>query len=868
MNTIKPSGTHGGLKRLGLRVGDILESVFPNFKDAPGAQARGKVVRSQFFIFWKQSSSIDDATTFLEALLDQVFLIIDSKGNPPHNVTMDSLVNTIAFITLLLPFKTTSPKLLTFFSRWNERTQDPARDPSREYPALRDTIRVLSMRLDDSPKSLQNFLGPLIVGASTLQTAQDVQMLSSITRVPALDDADVKSNEFGFALSYLTKLVASGGPDAQVLVLSTLLNKSLTLPQQLKMNPRVAETSLFGLLHMMRVVLAANAVTNAAFLAKAILIVQQLLLWPEPWGSVARGVVEAFQSELLFPGWSRRQLLAAEAAVVDYAGLELEPGYRALKPLFYLHDAEDLSVSAALNVLDASSFSSTQPVRPAPSQADPTGGLALPAPIEALALLQALTPDASLAPGGADALAAALQRLSPADVAALAAQLKETEGAVAAAPEAAQQTRVAAADAMVADIMARAAAAPAGAQGFVIPVQPLGPNVPADAANYNPPLPATEHVRLGVMLKAAPGALDDAAGIAGEADAAALASHCGYAYSRLFALARAYSAEVNARNGTPREVRIVVAGGDALLHHVAAAYTALRANQPAMLRGLAFRFFLAPFARSALAGYVARHDSWYQRHVFAPLRSPALLVPWLRSDESELQSSDEALPLPPTAFLRESMVAYARDGGATLHCHLHRLEGFPDARAEPGTGEAVTFLQRVELGLAVAVDEFRVKQRRPTGWRVEDALRDKTCTVAVATGQDLAVRYTKLDLAGRRQAEVVDDFVPFSSVLLSAVPRRGDQTHPSSPSSPALELFAQTHKVDKAKVKRSLLSLEPRQHVCEVTITAAAGAKFRVLVDGALYGPYAAVRVTPALDARGVHATFPVQTFAPINDVV
>jgi len=373
-------------------------------------------------------------------------------------------------------------------------------------------------------------------------------------------------------------------------------------------------------------------------------------------------------------------------------------------------------------------------------------------------------------------------------------------------------------------------------------------------------------VRLSVALKPAPGALEDAAGIATDADTAALASFCGQVYARLFTLARAYSAEVNARNDVAREVRVVMAGGDALVQHVAAAFHALRANQPAMLRGLSFRFYLAPFARGGLAGYIARHDSWYLRHVFSPLRAPALLVPWLRDDETDLRAPDDTVPVPPTAFLRGAMEAYARDAGAELHCHLHQLEGFTDARAEPGTGEVVTFLQRAEIGLAVAVEELRLKLRRPTGWRAEDALRDKTSQVA-PTGTELAVRFTKLDLAGRRQTEVADDPMAFSSVLLASVPRRGDQSHPASPSTPALELFAQTHKVDKNKVKKSLLIAEPRQHVSEVVLVSTAG-RFKVLVDGALYGPYAVVRVGPAVDARGAHATFPVQTFAPINDVI
>ncbi len=856
------SGGSRGLKVLGLRVVDIIASLFPTTKESAGGQSGGKVVRSEFFGFWRQIASPEDSTLFLESILQQVLPMLDAKGNTTHTVSINTLINTIAFATVHLPFNPKSRAITAFLTNWNDRIKDPTRDPSRDYPAVRDVVRLLAVRVSDNKESaLQDFLGPLVVGASTLHNAQEVQSMNALIRAPAYDETDVGSNEFSFALSYLCKLVLSGGTDAQVLVLSTLINKSLTLPQQLKMNPRVAESTLFALLHMLRVILSSNTVTNSAFLRKAILILQRLLLWPEPWGSVARGVVESFQSELLFPGWNRRQTLAAEAQVVDYAGAEKEPGYRHLKPLFYFHDAKDLSSMATLNVIDAAPFSSAKTVKPVATSADPSGGLALPAPIEALVVLQALVADAALPPNGADTLFSSIQRLSASKISHLAASLRQTEQEVADAPADAPRIRAAAADAMVAEITAAAAAAGGAGPTLMVPVQPQPPGRGVGVGTFCPPLPCIEHVRIGVELKPASEDLDVKTNTLESTDAAALASYCGYTYARLLSLARAYSSEANSRNASPREVRIVIAGGDVLLQHVAAAHALLQANQPTLLRGLVFRFFVAPVSRNGLAGYISRHDSWYFRHVYAPLRSSAMVIPWLRDDETELRSVDDPVPVPPTAFLRDCLEHYARDATGTLFCHMHQLEGFSDARAEPGTGESITFLQRVEVGLPVAVEEFRSRHHRPASWRVEDALKDKTFQQPPPV--DLAVRFTRLDLAGQRSGEISEDAVSFQSLLFAAVPRKGDAVHPPNPASPALELHAQLHRHDQSKVKKSLLSVEPKQHISDAVIASASGAKFRVLVDGAFHGPYAVVRLSPAKEP---FAVFPVQTFAPFGD--
>jgi hypothetical protein len=75
-------------------------------------------------------------------------------------------------------------------------------------------------------------------------------------------------------------------------VLMNTMNKMLTLPQQMKMNPKVAETTLLALLHMFRNVMSQSPVTDAVFMKRSVTTIQQFYLWPCPYGNVTRDLLQ------------------------------------------------------------------------------------------------------------------------------------------------------------------------------------------------------------------------------------------------------------------------------------------------------------------------------------------------------------------------------------------------------------------------------------------------------------------------------------------------------------------------------------------------------------------------------------------------
>ena len=66
-------------------------------------------------------------------------------------------------------------------------------------------------------------------------------------------------------------------------------------------------------------------------------------------------------------------------------------------------------------------------------------------------------------------------------------------------------------------------------------------------------------------------------------------------------------------------LRVCVAGGDDVLHRLVQAYVVLRCAYPRLCPADAIRLFLVPIGRHhRTAAYVASHDGWYRRHIYAP----------------------------------------------------------------------------------------------------------------------------------------------------------------------------------------------------------------------------------------------------------
>jgi len=838
MNSKIATNNSRGLKLLGLRVVDIISNIFPQSREANGGNG-GKLMRSEFFGFWNQVSSDGgmDASNFLESLLDQFRAMVESKNPPIHNVSLDSMINTIAFMVLYSQFHLDNRAIKQFIKFWQETNHEAVRDNH----SINNIVRLMSVRVEADVDAM---LGSLIIGASTLLTHRELTPL--FAKQPTYDESDIQANEMGFVYNYLCQSIRSWGSDCQLSILSTILNKTLTLSQQMKVNPALAQTTMMALLHMARQVLNLDSIANVSFLKRSIATVQPYFLWPQPHGSIARNLMEAFQSELLSPGWNRRELLLHEAAVVDYGGyqMEREPGYTHSKPIFYLYDSEDASALSMLNVIDPVPFTSVNAVRPQPSQANP-----LPAGIQALCLLHAISADVECTNADVDVM----RSLTPVQTAEFFRRLQELDQVIFRSQGKARVDRAQELRRLKDDMIAAGTAAGIG------PILTPIPRTPESAQPFCPPLPPVEHVRVPLLMRSKNN----------EHEKAGPTFPAAYIYDKLqdivagYALSADKTGDKNSQVQCVREIRFVIVGNDAFTQHIACSYFAMTKLCPDFFKSVRVKFYLAPCTKNSLAGYIARHDAWYHRHVFTPLRSPCFLVPWLRDDENELKTgNDGPAPIFPTAYLRDCLTQYARESAFTLDTVIFQIEGYYDARGEGAPDEVVPFIQRAEIGLAAAVEEYRLRTRKPLGLRPEEALKDKAFSFQPL---DLGVRFSRLDLSGLKQPELIDEPLPYTSILLANVPRKTDSCFPPDPTAGCLEMYAQAHKADRSKYKKNTLIVDPKQHVAEVVVTSSNQQKFRILADGNIYGPYASIRITVGTDLNGKVAKFPVQTFFPID---
>jgi len=319
------------------------------------------------------------------------------------------------------------------------------------------------------------------------------------------------------------------------------------------------------------------------------------------------------------------------------------------------------------------------------------------------------------------------------------------------------------------------------------------------------------------------------------------------------------------------ELRFVIAGGDLLLHQFLSAYLFCIQSNPQLLTGLKCKFCVVPWQSNGVSAFLARHDSWYNRHVYVPFRSQAFLVPWVSVDKVE--ESDRSLELP-GQFLRSLVDSYVREAAVTCNFNVYKVQAWVRAPESKGgvpdttpCDQLIPFIQRVELGVDAAVHLFRQTVEKGKAERkLEDVMKDRAFTWQ--TPPELNVRFTQMDLAGNKLAQIIDDGAVYDSILLANVPRKSDPCFPADPLSPWLEMFARPHRTyTRAPTKKNFLLGDPKQHVhaADVSSVTSSGS-FHILVDGQRFGPYNRIRISPVLEeGTGRAFTFPIQTFFPLD---
>lgn len=403
--TLKKNARKKLLARLGIQSKDLLST-------ALSPAGGGAMKRNEYAMFWEQVDGPTEATWMLR----EIALIINKQleswkgsssasgagGNDPNNpagspdagganggVGLDSLLTTFNFICLTLELLTADVKLKEVLTAWTKIEETSSKNLSAQHPLFpqaKELYRLLLLRVDN-----HELIGPLILKCISMYgSIREFERMMDVVNHSTVDDSvDLKGGESafyyehlkrlardGFAVPYTTSIgkmplrpgaappasAATANPEKMMMqILANTVNKIVTLPQQMKMNPKVAETTFCALFHLLKNLMSLHAVTDTQWIREALSTLQPFYLWPQPYGAQTRDMLTDLQEEALLPGSVMRARVDQEVNTTPYFDADattIAPAAGAsatgelTSALFYIYAQDDKQAQSYVSILD------------------------------------------------------------------------------------------------------------------------------------------------------------------------------------------------------------------------------------------------------------------------------------------------------------------------------------------------------------------------------------------------------------------------------------------------------------------------------------------------------------------------------------
>lgn len=852
--------------------------------------------KMEFSYFWTRIFSYNglEATRFL---VHQLFKGLDMwlktrEFNPADSkapekpstgaVPVETLISTVTFIVLNFPLDVKSKELVDTVS--NMQRLDSFREMCRKFPSLKDAFRFLALRIESA-----EIVGPLVIGCSTLHSIEEFVKFSNFVFSPTVDDTDVKAADGAFLFAFLKQMATEGltgyypyvkkkaepgdstpgtGPvsvsplmapaspaiapstpvlrpemktttilmNKRALILQHLVDKCLTLPQQLKMNPAVAETTLLALCFMIRHFLVVAPVLDRVFLKRAVATLSQFYLWPKPFGTYVMETLQMIQAEMVSPGTSLRLKLSSEFSCATFS----DPSFAGerVPAAFYIYSSECERSTSLSRLLELAPFPKEDWIKDKRKPFMVRDANPLSPTNQALFLFNMLKNEIEMTEDDLKAFSA----LTPEAVESLLDRSLDIVREASENPDQTHDIRLRGFMSLKSELHSLAAAS-AGKAPVKLPdtlTVPLLPPLchvalPTELSRYNPDSIADITMAAKLM-----GLKEDEIYISNP-----LVNH-------LSRLLKHYTGPEK----RPVVLRLVVAGGDRLLHQVLCALMHIRQAEKELLDGIQLQWYIVPWAVNHVSAFLARHDSWYNRHVYSPFRQDPLLVPWCRSSSTD--EDDEEEMCAPAKAMRSLMDSYIRHSNGHFNVRIYRCEAWHGSSALKGGVEVkdggappdlcIPFIQRVEMSEVASARMYKERRNLSTV-RLDDILKDKSFK---PSEPEVTVKFITLDLENQLSPECEEEAAIYAGLIVSNVPRKGDRTFPSDPQNSCLEMLARikarTQRPQQRGVGENRLAVEPRQHVIAVEITCVdPREEFEILVDDQVFGPFRRIRIGPVL---------------------
>lgn len=885
---------------------------------------RGMLKWSEFDRYWGQIQFAPKACAeFLVELLSNLEPILLQKKTLPPNLPLSSIVNTIQFVALFYENDVSDPRRLGTLCK--KITQACSKLQTVDSRGIMQAVQTIEL-MEDKDEGIDKMLRWFINWCDTTQyTARDNGRPSEAISSATLDPAEPSLGVHTFLFTYLLELVESKKTKYEKeklvqAILGETVKRVSAIPQLIKMNPKIAESTLLSYVQMLQELMKMGSAMKVEQLCQAIRRMQQFFFWPRPLGDIVKDVMLSMERECLLPGHSMHETLKFESTCAR-SRTTAGPLQQQQSLVYHIFDGASSATATMRHVLsvplhdEKESGSRGSRLR--------CGEMSL--RMKALILLNLLVSEITLERSEIQQFLKlsekVVEQLYDESQAVLNHIQNQSRSDI--TPEQSEEYRAS----KFTEIRNKWASMAGVSDGS----KPIGDELKGLDMNrlhdqgfplFRPPI---RHVGLEAKLDYT-FVTPEQRKLTCELEVLPPEPDFYETFKDIIRTKLLYGAS-SERKVT---VRVAMSGGDRLTHQILCSMIRMYKTVPTITESVNFLFYPVPLVENSLACYLARNDSWYRRHVYAPFSTPKFLVPWVKVEPLEDAKTNTDATVMGKVF-NGLLNSYVREAKQQLpirvwSCNVYdhkpawdhkvdakdsrrrrqtsSIDGEPVPVITETPAQILPFFQRVEIGHRAELaryiqrEEEKAKKllqslgRSPSAQDGKELMKlrnehkpendearykkyeDAFARQKGTSTPEIKIRFARVNAEGKYIGVEPDmQFIGYQNIIISNLPRFVDSNcFPARPEDPWLEMSAQTSSSHSSK--KFILNSEPMQHVSRVEISVRGDDRFSILVDGQLFPQstsdskatgYQSLVIEKFIGKNGQQMTFPVQTFFPVR---
>jgi len=902
--------------------------------------------------FWMLVQYLETpCTQYLVGLLNQLQLVTAkrSKTKMPPMIPLQSLLNTIQFVGLFFKFK--NSKKIT------ELVDSVLATPAVHQRGLQQALKPLKLAMSKSEEDHAALLKMLVNWISVQHAPDEFKKMTDFVGYPTLDPNSWRWGEYSFIFVFLKEAAEAKSENVEIIVEDTIFKRVAALPQVMKMNPKVAENSLMAYVHFLSSLTHLFGGLRTQQLCQTIHNFQQFYFWPNPLGNIVEKFLVKLEKEVMSPQYNLCELFQKESSCVRFKEFGAVTTTRPV--VYHIMDTKCSEADIFVHVLNMQMDDGKQRNRNRLKTGD-VGARNI-----ALLLLNIINNDVPLSRDKITDFMKLSQDTVKEMYSEVMSLFENLYAAALGVPQKKQTTESKEEVAEPAEVEEeKEEENMINIMGSSSAKRDLPPLLtPQDAKRKRTEIYTTivqswkerahqgdEDELIGALFS------EDEKMEAFSEELIVIPDICHKAIKKpiIYTITSAEQRRLareeglhppeteyyetlkgvieNNLAGANREnkltFKVALSGGDEVMHAFLCALVRLKDANVHLSESVNFKFYVIPVVKdNRLACYIARHDSWYYRNIYAPFSSDIFVLPWIalhgnsmspggRGKKQKNQLHGDRLK----KYYQGLLDNYMRHAEQTLNVKVWNAKvyettpewdllgvdvkeskekasldaGFasPAIGAEPS--QVIPFFQRLEIGFTAEFARYiesegaaygagnnsesdlissAAKSQQVDMKKIEERyLREKKYQPP-----EVKVRISRVGLDGK-VSDVIHEhsYMSFHQFILSNVPSTSEtRTFPPNPTDPWLEMYVRTSA--GSTTQKSILNQESRHHICRMELSVKNEEnRFSVLIDGVLFPPansvvdktplgYQTIVIERLVDAKGNGFDLPIQTFYPID---